>query len=314
MIVTVTPNPSLDRTLHVQHLVPGAVHRAGHAHLDPGGKGVNVARALVAADAPATAVLPSGGVEGARVAELLAPESVPVAQVPIGTATRSNLAVVESDGTTSKFNESGPQLTPAESTALQDRAGELGAGAEWVVTCGSVPDGCPPDLHARIVRAARDAGAATAVDTSGAELRHACLAGPDLVKPNLTELAELAGSPLHDLGDVLRVAQRLRDGGVGAVLVSLGALGAVLVDGTGSRHATCPPEQVRSTVGAGDATLAGFLLGGGGGDRALRTAVAYGAAAVGLAGTRMPRPADVHPDRVQVRAVDETASLSGVAA
>lgn len=314
MIVTVTPNPSLDRTVQVDQLVPGSVHRAGQVHLDPGGKGVNVARALVAADAPVTAVLPSGGAEGDRLAELLAPESVPVVQVPVGTATRSNVAVVESDGTTSKFNESGPRLTPTEITALQDRAAELAAGAEWVVSCGSVPEGCPDDLHARIVRAARGSGAATAVDASGAELHQACLAGPDLVKPNLTELAHLAGAPLRDLGDVLRVAQRLRDGGVGAVLVSLGALGAVLVDGTGSKHATCPPAEVRSTVGAGDAMLAGFLLGGGAGEQALRAAVAYGTAAVGLAGTRMPEPAHVHPEQVQVRAVDETASLSGVAA
>lgn len=313
MIVTVTPNPSLDRTVQINHLSPGSVHRAGQVHLDPGGKGVNVARALVAADAPVTAVLPSGGTEGARLVELLVPESVPVAQVPVTTATRTNVAVVESDGTTSKFNESGPRLSAVEITALQDRAAELATDAEWVVTCGSVPEGCPDDLHARIVRAARGSGAATAVDTSGTELHQACLAGPDLVTPNLTELAQVAGSPLHDLGDVLRIAERLRAGGVGAVLVSLGALGAVLVDGTGSRHATCPPADVRSTVGAGDALLAGFLLGGGAGEQALRTAVAYGTAAVGLAGTRMPDPAHAHPERVQVRAVDETASLSGVA-
>lgn len=314
MIITVTPNPSLDRTVQIDRLAPGSVHRAGQVHLDPGGKGVNVARALVAAAAPATAVLPSGGPEGARLAELLAPESVPVVQVPVTTGTRSNIAVVESDGTTSKFNESGPQLTPAEITALQDRAAELATDADWVVTCGSVPEGCPADLHARIVRAARGSGAATAVDTSGTELHQACLAGPDLVKPNLTELAHLAGTPLRDLGDVLRVAEQLRAGGVGAVLVSLGALGAVLVDGTGSKHATCPPAEVRSTVGAGDAMLAGFLLGGGAGEQALRTAVAYGTAAVGLAGTRMPEPRHVRPEQVHVRAVDESASLSGVAA
>ncbi|MFC7342726.1 1-phosphofructokinase [Saccharopolyspora griseoalba] len=314
MIVTVTPNPSLDRTVQVDRLDPGEVHRARRVHLDPGGKGVNVARALAAAGVPTLAVLPSGGAEGARLAELLAPEAVPVVEVPVHAPTRSNIAVVESDGTTSKFNEPGPQLTAAEVAALETSVAELAGRAEWLVTCGSLPDGCPQDLHARVVTAARAAGTRVAVDTSGAPLGLACQAGPDLVKPNLAELAEVAGGPLRDLGDVLDVADRLRAGGVGAVLVSLGRLGAVLVGANGARYATARATEVRSTVGAGDAMLAGFLRASGTEEVALRSAVAYGTAAVGLAGSRMPGPDDVHPQAVRVDAVDRTVSLSGVAA
>ncbi|GAA0514265.1 1-phosphofructokinase [Saccharopolyspora subtropica] len=314
MIVTVTPNPSLDRTVQIDRLVPGAVHRSIRVHLDPGGKGVNVARALAAADVPTLAVLPTGGAEGAQLAELLAPEAVPVVEVPVQAPTRTNVAVVEADGTTSKFNEPGPELTPDEVAALERTAADLAARAHWLVTCGSLPAGCPDDLHARIVRAARRSGAQVAVDASGPALGLACAAAPDLVKPNLAELAELAGGPLRDLGDVLDVAHRLRADGVRTVLVSLGQLGAVLVADTGTWHATSVATQVRSTVGAGDAMLAGFLRAGGTGPAALRTAVAYGTAAVGLAGSRMPGPDDVHPSRVHVDAVDKTVSLSGVAA
>ncbi|GAA2359451.1 1-phosphofructokinase [Saccharopolyspora halophila] len=314
MIVTVTPNPSLDRTVQIDRLTAGSVHRARRVHLDPGGKGVNVARALAAAGVPTLALLPSGGPEGARIAELLAPEAVPVVEVPVSAPTRSNLAVVESDGTTSKFNEPGPELTAAEVAALESAVADRAGRAGWLVTSGSLPEGCPEDLHARIVRAARAAGAGVAVDTSGRPLELACRAAPDLVKPNLAELAGLAGGPLRDLGDVLDVAHRVRADGVGAVLVSLGRLGAVLVDGTGSWYATGVATEVRSTVGAGDAMLAGFLRASDPGEAALRSAVAYGTAAVRLAGSRMPGPDDVHPQRVRVDAVDRTVSLSGVAA
>lgn len=314
MIVTVTPNPSLDRTVQIDRLTAGDVHRARRVHLDPGGKGVNVARALAAAGVPTLALLPSGGPEGARIAELLAPEAVPVVEVPVTAPTRSNLAVVEADGTTSKFNEPGPELTATELAALESAVADRAGRARWLVTSGSLPGGCPDDLHARVVGAARAAGARAAVDTSGIPLELACRAAPDLVKPNLAELAGLAGEPLRDLGDVLDVAHRVRAEGVGAVLVSLGKLGAVLVDGIGSWYATGVATEVRSTVGAGDAMLAGFLRASETGEAALRSAVAYGTAAVGLAGSRMPGPDDVHPRRVRVDAVDRTVSLSGVAA
>lgn len=314
MIVTVTPNPSLDRTVQVAELVPGRVHRAAGVRLDPGGKGVNVARALAAANQTVLALLPSGGPEGARLAELLEPEGVPVVEVPIAAHTRSNVAVVEADGTTSKFNELGPQLTADEVAALRTRATELATGAEWLVTCGSLPSGCPPELHADLVRSARQAGAKVAVDASGPALLEACRAAPDLIKPNLAELVELAGRPLRQLGDVLDVAREVRGTGVRNVLVSLGRYGALLVGDDGAWHATSPATPVLSTVGAGDAMVAGYLRAGADGPHALRTAVAYGAAAVGLAGSRMPRPEDLRTSVVRVDEVDESLSLSGAAA
>lgn len=115
MIVTVTPNPSLDRTARLAELRRGEVNRAEAVRLDPGGKGVNVARALAAAGTPTVALLPAGGLVGERLADLLAPEGVPVVAVPIAGTTRSNITLVEADGTTTKINEPGPEISPPSS-------------------------------------------------------------------------------------------------------------------------------------------------------------------------------------------------------
>jgi len=314
MIVTLTPNPSLDRTATVPELRRGEVLRASRVRLDPGGKGVNVARALTAAGTPTVALLPAGGTVGERLADLLAPEGVPVVAVPIAGTTRSNITLVEADGTTTKINEPGPEISPAELVALERRAVELAGRGEWLVCCGSLPAGVPDDFYARLTRLAHDAGAKVAVDTSGAPLAAACAGGPDLLKPNLDELIELARRPLPLLGDVVAFCRELISGGVGSVLVSLGARGAVLVDAAETRHGIGPLVAVRSTVGAGDAALAGFLHAGGSGPLALRTAVAYGTAAVAQEGSRMPTPQDVHIEAVRLLDADPTVNLSGAAA
>ncbi|SDQ13572.1 1-phosphofructokinase [Actinopolyspora saharensis] len=312
MIVTVTPNPSLDRSVALGRLERGAVHRSERSLLEPGGKGVNVARALAAADHGAVALLPTGGAEGSRLAELLAPESVSVVEVPIEGTTRTNLTLLEPDGTTTKINEPGSALNRGELEGLRSRLGELAARADWVVACGSLPAGCPEDLHAALVRTSRSAGTRVAVDASGGPLAEARWARPDLIAPNLSELAELVGRELSDLAEVVSAAREVRRDDVGAVLVTLGERGAVLVEARGCWHANSRARWVRSTVGAGDAALAGFLLAGADGPEALRHAVAYGTAGVELSGSRMPSPGDLRLESVRVTEVDETRHLDGV--
>lgn len=315
MIVTVTPNPSLDRTIEVDHLERGAVIRALSVRVDPGGKGVNVSRALAQHGRPTVAVLPSGGAEGAQLAALLAPQLVPTVPVPVAGATRSNVTLVEPDGTTTKVNEPGAALSPAEVEALEARVEELAARASWVVGCGSLPRGVEPTFYAQLVDRARRAGARSAIDTSGPALAAVVEASPDLLKPNHEELAELLGRPLDTLGDVAGAAGELVTRGVGAVLVSLGAAGALLVDADGALHARGPAVTVRSTVGAGDSTLAGFLAAGGAGATALRVAVAFGTAAVTLPGSALPGPDDIRPDLVHLDPTpDLTRPLTGDAA
>lgn len=312
MIVTVTPNPSLDRTVEIDQLRRGEVHRATGGRVDPGGKGVNVSRALAAGDVATVAVIPSGGAEGAQFSELLAPFGVQAVRVPIAGTMRSNITVVEPDGTTTKLNEPGPELSAEEIGALERTVLELAARATWVVGAGSLPRGVGTDFYARLVGMLRAVDARVCVDGSGRPFVEAVDAGPDLVKPNADELAELVGRPLRRLGEIVDAAHEVRKRGVDTVLVSLGADGALLVSGEEVLHGWAPAARVRSTVGAGDATLAGFLAGGGRGRKGLVSALAYGTAAVGLPGSVMPRPSDLDPAAVVVTEdVDLDRALGG---
>ena len=301
MIVTLTPNPSLDRTIEIAGLRRGEVLRASATRVDPGGKGVNVSRVLAAHGVSTVAIVPAGGPEGAQLADLLAPAGIPVVTVPLRRATRSNIALVEPDGTTTKVNEPGPTLSGDEVATMSERVAAVAGSADWVVLSGSLPSGVSDEFYADLVPRAQALGCRVAVDTSGGPLAAAVAAQPDLVKPNTAELAELTGAPMLTWGDVAKHAQALHDGGIATVLVSLGQDGALLVDDDGVRWASAPPVEVRSTVGAGDSTLAGFLVAGATGDEALRSAVAFGSAAVALPGSAMPGPGDVHPETVTVQ-------------
>jgi 1-phosphofructokinase len=303
MIVTLTPNPSVDRTIEVDALHRGAVQRATSSRVDPGGKGVNVSRALAANGRKTRAVLPAGGFEGEQLAALLGSADVEVVVVPVGGAVRANVSVVEPDGTVTKLNELGPQLTVAEIEAVIAATVAAAADAEWLAVSGSLPPSAPIDLYAGVVERLGTATVKVAVDSSGAPLVAALAAGPDLVKPNREELTEATGRPLATLGDVVDAAEELRGRGPKAVLASLGADGAVLVDATGATFGSAVVERPRSSVGAGDAMLAGFLAGGGRGPEALAEALAWGAAAASLPGSRMPTPDDL--DHAAVRLADQ---------
>lgn len=300
MILTITLNPSVDRTIAVDSLHRGEVHRATSGRVDPGGKGINVARALTAHGVKATAVVVLGGHEGDHLAGLLAEAGIEFVGVPVHGAIRSNVTVVEPDGTTTKLNEPGPALSAPEVSALLAAVAEHARDAEWVVVSGRLPPGPDVDLYARMTRLAAASGARVVLDTSGPALAAGVAAGPALVKPNAEELEELIGRPLRDVDDVVAACREVVAAGAGAVLASLGADGAVLVEGEAVLRARGPQVHPVSSVGAGDALLAGFLAAGGHGRAALAEAVAWGTAAVSLPGSRMPGPADVHPDLVVV--------------
>lgn len=313
MIVTLTLNPSLDRSIDIPHLTRGAMIRSDSTRLDPGGKGINVARALLENGAKARAITPSGGPEGAQLAKLLSTSGIDVLSVPVGTATRSNVSLVEPDGTVTKINEAGGALQAAELDDIVEAVMCAAEGAEWVVACGSLPPGVAEDFYLRLCTLLAGTPIRVAVDTSGPPLRAALAGHPALIKPNRHELGDAVGRRLDSLGDVVDAAQTLRERGAGAVLASLGSAGAVLVDETGTTYGQSEVNQPRSSVGAGDAMLAGFLSAGAVGEPALRQALAWGAAAVGLPGSRMPGPADVAAARTTVRMVanpDRTTPLS----
>lgn len=314
MITTFTANPSVDRSASLAaELTRGAVLRLGDVHDDPGGKGVNVARVVTLAGVPATAVLPMGGADPLRA--LLEAAGVRHEEHTTDHPVRTNLTITEPDGTTTKLNERGAELTPDDVTALEELLLRHAADARWVALCGSLPPGAPLDWYARLVPLLRETGARVAVDTSDAPLAaladHFPGAAPDLLKPNAEELTQLGGgdpeeleaaAAAGDLGPTADAARRLLDRGVGAVLTTLGGSGALLSTEAGAWFAAAPAITVRSTVGAGDSALSGYLLG------TLRDlpepdrvalAVAYGSAAAQLPGTGLPAPE--HVDLAAVR-------------
>lgn len=302
MILTVTPNPSLDRTYEVPSLERGEVVRATGERVDPGGKGVNVSRAVAAAGRRTVAVLPLGGAPGALVADLLDAQGIEVAPVPIAGATRSNIALAEADGVLTKINAPGPELSAEEQELLLETVRRQSRDASWIACCGSLPRGLAPAWYADLVARAHAAGTRIALDTSGPALLEALRERPDVVKPNAEELAEAVERPLSTVGDAMKAAEELRGMGARAVLASLGADGQLLVDDAGAWFGSARVDAVRSNVGAGDSSLAGFLIAGGNGPEALASALAHGAAAVQLPGSVMPTPADLDPAAVTVTA------------
>ncbi|MFI1647741.1 1-phosphofructokinase family hexose kinase [Streptomyces avidinii] len=300
MILTVTPNPSLDRTYGVPTQARGRVLRADGERVDPGGKGVNVSRAVAAAGVRTTAVLPLGGAPGVLLAELLGAQGVDVTAVSIAGQTRSNIALAEPDGTLTRIDSTGPELSREESALLLDTVRSCAADVAWIACCGSLPRGPGPEWYAELVHRAHAAGARIALDTSGPAPLAALAARPDVIKPDAAELAVAVGRPLPTLGDVVKAAEELRTLGAGAVLTSLGRDGRLLVSAEGTYYGTAPTPAVRSNAGADDASLAGFLIAGGTGPEALASALAHGAAAARLPGSAMPTPADLRPDQVHI--------------
>ena len=311
MIVTVTLNPSLDRTVEVAELARGAMVRSTATRLDPGGKGVNVARALAAHGVPACAVVTRNGPDGRQLTDLLAAEGIDVCAVPVSGHTRSNISLVEPDGTVTKVNEPGGPLTSDDLDAVFAAVLSVAADADWVVASGSLPPGVPHDFYAVLGKLVADLGVRFAVDTSGPPLAAALGAKPTLVKPNRTELAETVGFRIDVLADAVRAAEAMRTAGASTVLASLGADGAVLVDAHGVHYGEAKVDNRRSAVGAGDAMLAGFLAAGETGRDALTEALSWGAAAVRFPGSRMPGPNDVDPDGVSVHAIPDLARPLG---
>ncbi|HZC27033.1 MAG TPA: 1-phosphofructokinase family hexose kinase, partial [Actinopolymorphaceae bacterium] len=313
VILTVTPNPSVDRTVDLASLVPGEVNRASAHHVEPSGKGVNVARALRINGVRATAVIPVGGPEGAQLVALLDDEGVSHLDVPIAGAVRVNISVRTPDGQVTKFNEPGPVLSWAEAEALAETVLTRMGRADWVVGSGSLPGGMAAGFYAELGEKVRRDGGRFALDSSGGALRAGLEGRPDLVKPNLAELAELAGCPLTSLGAAIAAADDVRRTTGGAVLVSLGPAGALLVDGEPPLHVEVrTPVRVRSSVGAGDNLLAGYLSRvSAGGDRrvALAEAVAWATVAVRARGSLARAVTDGDRRSVHVHGAPDTARV-----
>ena len=310
LVVTLTANPSIDRTVVLSgRLERGEVQRAASATEQAGGKGVNVARVVAESGVPCIAVLPFR--DGGYVATLEAarPALMQIEVADVAHRARTNTAITEPDGVTTKVNEPGPTLSAADLAGASAQLVAAAQDAAWVALAGALPPGAPADWYATLVAQLKPLGCKVAVDTSDAPLDAVLAALPagafDLIKPNSDELAQLTGgdaaafeaaAAAGDVGDIVAAAASLCARGVTNVLVTLGGSGAVLVTAEGAWRAEAPKVSVNSTVGAGDSSVAGFILADvAGGDPAacLARAVSYGSAAASLPGTTLPTPADL---------------------
>lgn len=295
-IVTLTMNPALDIATSTDRIVPERKLRCDAPRYDPGGGGINVARAARSLGAEALAVFPAGGAAGELIAALLRREGVEHVAVPISGFTRESLNVVESEsGRQYRFILPGPEIGGTDQQRCLDALTEAAADASYIVASGSLPPGVPEDFYGRVARLAQHQGKRLVLDTSGPALKSA--AGAYLLKPSLSELEGLSGRRILGESEEEEAARELiEQGRCEVVVVSLGARGAVLASRDGVERVPAIPVSAKSAVGAGDAMLAGVLVGLTRGLRltaAVRFGVAAGAAALLSVGTQLCRRDDV---------------------
>ncbi|HEX9784450.1 MAG TPA: 1-phosphofructokinase family hexose kinase [Opitutaceae bacterium] len=261
-VLSVTLNPAIDETAFVDKLTPGTVHRATSFHRQAGGKGINVA-AMLADAGHRVAVTGFLGVENPRVFELFFRDrGLQDLFIRLPGATRTGIKLVEAaTHQTTDVNLPGLEPSAADLESVGEVLTRHASSDTWVVISGSLPPGVEPGHLRALVGGARGAGARVAVDTSGPALRATVEAGVDFLKPNRAELAELTGRNIDGFADALEAATDLRRQGVAHVVVSLGHEGALFLNAERNLIAGAPSVEVVSTVGAGDALLAGYLSG-----------------------------------------------------
>ncbi|MHB9144375.1 MAG: 1-phosphofructokinase family hexose kinase [Symbiobacteriia bacterium] len=261
-IATVTLNPSIDRTVRVDGLWPGGLHRVRESRTDAAGKGVNVARACTRLGEPAVALGILAGDAGRSLADLLRRDAVYGEFVWVEGETRTNLKLLEATGRTTQVNEVGPRVTVAALRHLEQKLAEWLPRLKVVVISGSLPPGAPPSFYGDLVRQCREAEVFVVLDADGDALRAGLAEGPDLVKPNREEAERLLGRGIGSGPDAVTVAQAIRESGAARVVVSLGDGGCAFSgpDGDGWAGALRVPG-IEGTTGAGDTLVAGLVAG-----------------------------------------------------
>jgi 1-phosphofructokinase/tagatose 6-phosphate kinase len=317
VIVTVTLNAALDRTLTVPNFQLGHRHRASQGLTLAGGKGINVARALKRLDIPVVATGLAGGRTGTRIVEELTSEAILNDFVRIGDESRTSTAVVDpTAGTYTEINEWGPHVEPEELTMLLDKINYLARGADMVVFAGTLPRGVEDSFYGEAIRELNRRQVRAVLDSEGPPLRFGAEAEAFLVTPNQREAEALVGQELGDDEDYTMALDRIADLGARNVLITAETRSFGLFRAERKRtlfRADAPQVEPVSAVGSGDVLLAAFLaarVAEKSLEESLRAAVAAGAAStleVG-AGRFEPREASRLHNAVEVRELEPVAS------
>lgn len=298
-IVTLTINPALDESSSVNRIVPDNKLRCGTPTYEAGGGGINVAKAIHRLGGNPVAVFTIGGPTGQRLHKLVKSEGVETIVIETKQWTRENFHILEtSTGFQYRFGMPGTEMMPTEVRSILETLEEFDPKPSYIIASGSLPPGVPEDFYGQIAAIAQKQGARFIADTSGDALKYATEKGVFMLKPNILELSQLVGADKLELDEVDDAARALIiRGQCEVVVVSMGAMGAVLVTEDQVEHIPAPPVQPKSTVGAGDSMVAGIvwtLSQGKSLREAVRMGVACGSAATMNAGSELFKMQDVN--------------------
>jgi 1-phosphofructokinase family hexose kinase len=305
MIITVTLNPAVDQTLVLERFLPGDTNRVRESRIDPGGKGINVSRVLRELGRESMAAGLAPGSLGKFVEHALLELGILCDFVHTRGQTRTNLTVVDDEKhETTLLSYRGPEIDPRHMQTLENRLRRYLKPSDWLVIAGSIPPPISADAYPRLIDLARQAGAHSVLDADAEALESGLHGHPDIVKTNYHEAERLLGRPLESDDDLLHAADEMRARGAGTAIVTAGGRGAVAVNEAGAWWCWPPITDVVSSVGAGDAFLAGVLSkldDGSELEEALCWGTATGAASCMTTGTQLCRRHDVEELLPQVR-------------
>lgn len=292
MIVTVTMNPAIDRTVEIDRLLPGGLNRIRKVEYDAGGKGINVSKTIreLGGESIATGFL--GGNAGKTIEAVLREKGIQYDFIRIEGETRTNTKIFEESGTVTELNEPGPRIGGKQTERLIEKLKNYAKKGTLFILSGSIPGGVDKHIYARIIRLAHEMGAEVLLDADREPFRYALLERPDIIKPNREELEEYAGYEHNASGkELFNLARSIREKGIKTVAVSMGKSGAMFLHG--GYEVMCPALSVKahSTVGAGDAMTAALAYAWNeklGEDETIRLCMAASAGAVTTVGTKPP--------------------------
>lgn len=292
MIITVTMNPAIDKTVEIDQLLPGGLNRIRKVEYDAGGKGINVSKTIRELGGTSIATGFLGGNAGKTIQSVLGKKEIGNDFIQVDGETRTNTKVFEKNGAVTELNEPGPVISEDQIHALLQKLEDYADDHTLFVLAGSIPAGVDRNIYAEIIRLVHKKGAKVLLDADGELFRNSLEAVPDIIKPNRVELEEYAGFDYRaSQEELLNLARKIRQKGIGTVAVSMGKSGAMLVkDGYEVR---CPALSVKahSTVGAGDAMVAALAYSWDQGlddDALTRLCIAASAGAVTTIGTKPP--------------------------
>jgi 1-phosphofructokinase family hexose kinase len=259
LIVTLTMNPAIDRTIGVDRLAFDDRAYILSSKYSPGGRGINASCVIHSFGGATTAIIPAGGEHGERFEKYMADCSFPVVTVPIDNNVRTNLTITDRNGLTVKLNEPGPKISRAELTSIEGTVESQLGRASWLMLCGSLPPGVPSEFYAQLIERAKKKKVLTLLDTDGDALTYGIEAGPTIVTPNQQEAERLLNTVLLTRSQSLAAVRRIQSMGVESVVLSLASRGAIGASGETMWEAIPPRVDAVSPIGSGDALAAALL-------------------------------------------------------